>query len=131
MTNHWVDIKNAETMQSPNCVFPCSPHRRTGAGSQLAAPLIPIQNLDNTTKATLNLKCTYKYTKNWNFIGGYAYERYRFNDIGYDNYAYIVTPAASATCTGGGARCSSYLSGQSAYQDYNASIVYLMATYKF
>jgi len=98
---------------------------------QLVASLLPIQNFDNTTKATLNLKGTYKYTKNWDFTGGYAYERYRFSDIGYDNYAYTVGAAASATCTGGGNRCAAYLSGQSAYQNYNASILYLFGTYKF
>ncbi|NBR27492.1 MAG: hypothetical protein EBT83_03630 [Betaproteobacteria bacterium] len=108
-----------------------SARANVGAGQQLAAQLMPIQNFDNTTKATLNLKGTYKYSKNWNLIGGYAFERYRFSDIGYENFYYAATPAASTTCTGGGTRCNAYMTGQSAYQNYNASILYLFATYKY
>ena len=101
------------------------------SGTVLSAPFLPIQNFDNTTRVSLNLKGTYKYSRNWNFTGGYAFERYRFSDIGYDNFLYTVTPAVSATCTGGGARCASFLSGQSAYQNYNANVFYLIGTYKF
>jgi len=56
----------------------------TQAGTILAAPLLPINNFDNTTRTSFNLKGTYSLNKNWAFTGGYAYERYRYSDIGFD-----------------------------------------------
>ena len=53
--------------------------------------------------------------------GGYAYERYKFSDIGYDGLRYFVGAGATA----------SYMTGQYAFQPYKADIFYLIGTYKF
>jgi MtrB/PioB family decaheme-associated outer membrane protein len=93
----------------------------TQAGTVLAAPLLPIGNSDNTRRTALVLKGNYKLDKNWTLTGGYSFERYRFNDIGYDGFTYTVGTGTS----------TAYLSGQSAFQDYTANIFYFVSTYKF
>jgi len=93
----------------------------TQAGTILAAPLLPIGNSDNTRRTALVLKGNYRADKNWEFTGGYAFERYRFNDIGYDGFTYTVGTGTS----------TSYLSGQSAFQNYTANIFYLISKYSF
>ena len=91
--------------------------------------LVNIGNFDNTRRTSFNLSGTYKYTKEWDFTAGYAYERYRYSDIGYDNTRYValsavpVTPANSTS--------ASYTTGQYSFQPYTANIVYVMGTYKF
>ena len=67
------------------------------------------------------LKGNYRADKNWEFTGGYAFERYRFNDIGYDGFTYTVGTGTS----------TAYLSGQSAFQNYTANIFYLISKYSF
>ncbi len=89
--------------------------------------LLPIGNFDNTRRIALNLKGTFRYDRHWDFTGGYAYERYRFSDIGYDGFKYTVpnsatTPAPAQT---------SYLTGEGAFQNYTANIFYVLGTYKF
>jgi hypothetical protein len=107
----------------------------TQAGTVLAAPLLPINNFDNTTRTSFNLKGTYSLNKDWAFTGGYAYERYRYSDIGFDcpilrsapnrRVQYVVnTIPAGGTGT-------SYLTGQSAFQNYNVNIFYVVAMYRF
>ncbi|OGA51980.1 MAG: hypothetical protein A3F74_23515 [Betaproteobacteria bacterium RIFCSPLOWO2_12_FULL_62_58] len=88
--------------------------------------LLPIGNFDNTRRTALNLKGTYRYDRHWDFTGGYAYERYRFSDIGYDGFTYVVPNAVVPNPA-----ANSYLSGQSAFQNYTANIFYVLATYKF
>ncbi len=88
--------------------------------------LLPIGNFDNTRRHALNLKGTYTYDRHWDFTAGYAYERYRFSDIGFDGFTYTVNNAVPPSATQ-----TAYLSGQSAFQDYTANIFYLLATYKF
>ncbi len=96
-------------------------------GAILAAPgLLPIRNFDNTRRTSLNLKATYRYTKQVEFTGGYAFEKYRYSDIAYDNNQYIGLSVAGALTT-----ATSYATGQYAYQPYTANIFYLLATYKF
>ncbi len=89
---------------------------------QILAPVVPIKNYDNTKRTALNLKGTYRVDRQWSMTAGYAFERYRFDDIGYQGFQYVVPPLTTA---------ASYLSGQSAFQNYTANIFYLMATYKF
>ena len=48
--------------------------------------------------------------------------RYRFDDIGYQGFQYVVPPLNTQ---------ASYLTGQSALQNYTANIFYFVATYKF
>jgi MtrB/PioB family decaheme-associated outer membrane protein len=80
-----------------------------------------IYNFDNMRKITLNLKGTYTLTRRWDVTGGYAYERFKFSDIAIDDYSYTVSSGTGA----------SYLSGAYAKPNFNASIVYLVGTYKF
>lgn len=88
--------------------------RQTGSSPQ-------INNSDNTRRTALNLKGTYRVDKQWSMTGGYAWEKYRFNDIGYAGYQYTIGSGTTAT----------YLSGINAFQNYTANIFYLMANYKF
>lgn len=90
-------------------------------GANPAVPAAPINNFDNTRKVSLNLKGTYKQSDTWEYTGGYAYERFKFSDIAYDNYQYTIG-------TGTGA---SYLSGAYAFPSYTAHSVYFITTYKF
>jgi hypothetical protein len=94
-----------------------------------AGGLLPITAFDNTRRTSLNLKATYTVSRQFDISGGYAFEKYRFSDIGYDNFQYTVlsaVPATPATLLS-----TSYLTGQSAFQNYTANILYVMATYKF
>ena len=93
------------------------------SGTVIAAPgLVPIKNFDNTRTTTFNSRVTYKFSSNWDFTGGYAYQRFRLSDIAFDNYGYVV-PAAPATQT-------SYASGLYAFNNYISNTVYFVATYK-
>ena len=95
-------------------------------GAVIAAPgLLPISNFDNTKRTSLNLKAIYRYTKQWEFTGGYAFEKYRYSDIGYDAFGYIAPVAAGVTTS------AAYMTGQNAFQPYTANIFYAIATYKF
>lgn len=82
----------------------------------------PIGNFDNTRRLSLNVKGNYKLDKNWSLTGGYAFERYRYSDIGYDGTRYVVPPLGAG---------ASYTTGQYAFQPYTANIFYMMANYKF
>jgi hypothetical protein len=86
------------------------------------ALLFPIQNFDNTTRVTLNLKGTYKVSRTWDLTGGYAFERYRYSDIGFDGFSYMVSPATTQ---------ASYLTGAGALQNYTAQMLYMIGTFKF
>ncbi len=82
----------------------------------------PIENFDNTRRLSLNLKGVYEYSRNIELTAGYAYERYRFSDIGFDNTRYVVP--------GSGGQ-EAYTTGQFAFQPYSANVVYGVAKYKF
>ena len=116
-------------------------------GTIIASPgLLPIGNFDNTKRTTLNLKATYRVTKQLSWTAGYSFERYRFSDIGYDGFGYVVVPpqsvanpAAVPPSTGNPpscapvarSGCAAYMTGQFAFQPYTANIFYLIGTYKF
>ena len=104
----WQYTHGAADFTTPNTVVP-------------ATAALPITNYDNTRKLSLNFKATYKYSKQWDFTGGYAYERYRFSDIAYDGYQYTIGAGTTA----------SYLSGASAFPRYNVNLIYVRAAYKF
>ena len=92
-------------------------------GTVLVPPFFyPIGNFDNTTRVALNLKGTYKFDRNWSVTGGYAYERYKYSDIGYDGTRYVVPPLTTS---------ASYVTGQYSFQPYRANIFFLLGTYKF
>jgi MtrB/PioB family decaheme-associated outer membrane protein len=95
----------------------------TQAGTILAAPLLNITDVDNTSRYSFQLKGIYKVDRNWDITAGYAFEKYRYLDIGYDGFQYF-TPATPSSST-------SYLTGEGAFQNYTTNIYYLMANYKF
>ncbi len=84
-------------------------------------PFLSIPNFDNTRRTSLTLRAIYDYSKQWEFTGGYAYERYRYSDIGYDNTAYVTTTNNQA----------GLVTGQFSFQPYSANIVYGMVKLKF
>ena len=87
------------------------------------APRPPIPNFDNTTRKSLNIKGIYDYSKQWEFSGGFAYEKYKYSDIGYDNTQYVIPNGNTARYT--------YFTGQYSFQPYSANIFYATAKYKF
>lgn len=91
------------------------------SGATPATPAVPIGNYDDTRKLSFNLKGTYAYSKAWEFTGGYAFEKFHFNDISYAGYQYTIGAGATA----------SYLSGAYAFPDYIVNAVYVVGTYKF
>lgn len=100
----------------------------TQPGTIIAGPgLLPIGNFDNTRRWALNLKGTYAVTQAFNVTAGYAYERYRYSDIGYDGLSYV----SFASVAPGGTTANSYVTGEGAFQNYTANILYLIGTYKF
>jgi MtrB/PioB family decaheme-associated outer membrane protein len=86
-----------------------------------ATPRPSITASDNTKRTSLNLRAVYAYDKNWEFTGGYAYEKYEYSDIGYDDTLYVT----SATATAG------LVTGQFSFQPYKANILFALAKYKF
>lgn len=93
----------------------------TNAGGATVAAPIPITNFDNTKRTTLNLRAVYAVDKNWDLTGGYAYEKYQYDDVGYTGSFYVT----SATATAG------VVTGQYSFQPYKANILYATAKYKF
>lgn len=91
------------------------------SGATPTTPSVPIDNYDNTRKLSFNLKGTYAFSKAWELTGGYAFEKFYFNDISYNGYQYTIGTGASA----------SYLSGAYAFPDYIVNAVYVVGTYKF
>jgi hypothetical protein len=90
-------------------------------GANPTTPAVNIGNYDNAKKVSLNFKGTYAYTKQIDLIGGYAFEKFRFDDISYAGYQYTIGTGTSA----------SHLSGLNANPNYTANIGYVAATVKF
>jgi hypothetical protein len=84
---------------------------------------LPITAYDDTKRTSLNLKAIYAYDKNWSFTGGYAFERWRYNDAAHDGYQYTIPSPGVTTNVS-----QSYLNGYLAFTNYNANIFYLLAT---
>ena len=97
-----------------------------GSQNNFGNPL-PIHAYDDSKRTSLNLKGIWSYDKNWDFTLGYAYERWRYNDAGYDGYQYLILNTSNPPQPAQ----NSYLNGYLAFTNYNANIVYLLATYKF
>ena len=90
-------------------------------GTLLAVPFLPIENQDNTRRIALNVRGIYDYSERWRITAGYAFESYRYDDIGYNDFRYVI-PAGAQT---------SYFTGQTAFQPSTAHIVYASGTYRF
>lgn len=82
---------------------------------------LPIRNVDNTKRISLVVRGTYDVSKRVELTAGYSHERYSYSDIGYDGFRYVAGAGATA----------SYMSGEFAFQNYSANIVYGVAKYKF
>ena len=89
-------------------------------------PFTNINNFDNTRRIAFNVKGIYEMSRRVDLTAGYAYEKYRYSDIGYDNTKYVVG-TSNATINNG----NSYTTGQFAFQPYSANIVYASAKFKF
>lgn len=87
---------------------------------------LPIRAYDDSKRTSVNLKGIWSYDRNWDFTLGYAYERWRYNDAGYDGYQYTI-PFPGVTTNAS----QSYLNGFYAFTNYTANIVYVLATYHF
>ena len=91
------------------------------AGPAAATPRPAIRNFDNTRRLSLVVKGTYQLSRRFDLTGGYSHERYRYSDVGYDGTRYVAgTPPSE-----------SYTTGQFAFQNYNANILFGVARYKF
>ena len=84
-------------------------------------PFLPITNFDNTQRTAVNLRAVYDLTKQVELTAGYAHEKYRYSDIGYDNTLYVTAATSSA----------GLVTGQFSFQPYTADIVYAIGKYKF
>ncbi|HUH93558.1 MAG TPA: MtrB/PioB family outer membrane beta-barrel protein [Casimicrobiaceae bacterium] len=87
---------------------------------------LPINAYDDTKRTSVNVKGIYSYDKNWDFTLGYAYERWRYNDAGYNGYQYTIPFPGVTTNTS-----QSYLNGFNAFNNYETNIVYVLANYHF
>lgn len=83
---------------------------------------IDFDNWDDYKKDSLLLKGTYSVSPKVDLTGGYAYERYTYNDGHYDNYQYVYQSALTT---------ANYLTGANSDPNYTANVVFLTAKYKF
>ena len=87
--------------------------------------LAPLQNItsppgyDSFKRTTLHLQGTYAVNKEFDVQFGYAYDRFRYNDIQVDGYLYTL----------GAAPNTSFFSGAYAFQNYTANTIYAMLRY--
>jgi MtrB/PioB family decaheme-associated outer membrane protein len=96
------------------------------------APFAPIQASDDTTRVSFNLKGVYSLDRHWELTAGYAYEKYRYSDIAYDNTRYVAGPAAAPLPPAAlASTTSSIVTGQYSFQNYEAHIGYVTARYRF
>lgn len=87
---------------------------------------LPISAYDDWKQTAINLKGIYTFNKAWSFTAGYAYQKTRYSDIAYDGYQYTIPTPGVSTNPG-----QSYLNGYRAFTNGDASLVYLLATFKF
>jgi len=86
----------------------------------------PITQFDDIKATQLNLKAIYTFDRNWAFTFGYAYERYRYNDVSYTGGQHTVPFPAVSNNT-----AQSYLSGYNINPNYTANIFYAVASFRF
>lgn len=82
----------------------------------------PVGAYDDSKRTAFNLKGVYAFSKTLSLTGGYAYEKYDYNDAQFDGYRNTI-PASG--------RADSYLMGYYANPNYKANIFYGWLTYKF
>jgi len=79
--------------------------------------LVDIDDSDDSTKKTLEAKAVYAINPHLSVTLSYLYEKYKYRDIGFNNYQYILNGV-------------DYYSGLYANPDYEANAGYLLLTYK-
>lgn len=79
-------------------------------------------NWDDYSKDSLLLKATYELNPHVTLAGGYAYERYEYNDQFSDGYSYVWSSSATST---------NYLTGAGMDPNYTANVVFMSAKYNF
>ena len=84
-------------------------------------PRPAINASDDTIRRAFNLRAVYQAARDWELSAGYAWEKYSYSDIGYDNTRYVDSALTS----------SSIVTGQFSFQDYEANIFYATAKYRF
>jgi MtrB/PioB family decaheme-associated outer membrane protein len=82
---------------------------------------LPLPNYPNIKITSLNLKANYKVSKNWSVSGGYAYQKYEYNDDAFNGYTNTIPFPLPPGNTG-----PSYLNGWNAFQSYDANIFWLL-----
>lgn len=87
---------------------------------------LPLTQYPDVKMTSLNLKGVYKVNRNWSITGGYAYQKYDYNDDQFNGYTNTIPFPGLTTGTS-----QSYLNGWNAFQSYNANIFYLLGTFKF
>ncbi len=92
-----------------------------GVPASLVRP-VAITLFDDYKRTSISVKGIFELNKAWSITGGYAYEKFEYQDEQYAGYRYTI-PAAN--------RADSYLNGYFANPQYKANIIYAMATYRF
>src|SRR4030095_5604166 len=87
---------------------------------------LPLTAYPNVKTVSLNLKGTYRFDKNWSVTGGYAYQKYHYNDDQFNGYTNTIPFPGVTNNTS-----QSYLNNWNAFQTYNANIFYLLLNFRF
>jgi hypothetical protein len=83
---------------------------------------IDISNSDDYRKKSFSVKAVYNVSKPLTLTLGYAYERYKYSDVHYDDFRYMLFDGGTLRAVYTGALANS---------SYQANVVYLGLTYKF
>ena len=87
---------------------------------------IDIMNWDDYTKYSFVFKAAYHFSKSLTVSAGYAYERFKYNDVQLDDYQFVNPPGGPVTGSSG-----AYLTGYQKDQSYRANLVFGGVTYTF
>jgi MtrB/PioB family decaheme-associated outer membrane protein len=85
--------------------------------NRLDNDVLDIANWDDYRQTYSSVRLRYVPNKQYTYMVGYAYERYRYEDAQFDNYLMV--------------QGQNYLTGAYADPDYDAHIIFLSATYRF
>ncbi|HZV82398.1 MAG TPA: MtrB/PioB family outer membrane beta-barrel protein [Geobacteraceae bacterium] len=79
-------------------------------------------NWDDYRKQSFRARAVYDLMKSMSITAGYAYEKFRYDDLRTDDYQYVVSSFGFA---------NTFLSGAYKDQDYTANVFFLGLTYRF
>ncbi|MBF0566943.1 MAG: MtrB/PioB family outer membrane beta-barrel protein, partial [Nitrospirae bacterium] len=92
---------------------------------------IDVPAIDDYKKSSIVAKAMWDVTKYFSVVVGYAFEHYKYNDSGYDNYPTTNTFADDNVSSPKNPINYNYISGAYSNPSYNASLAFLTFTYKF